>query len=177
MRVNCLGRGRRRPGFLNGIWRLGLVLACGAVVPASARTPADVDRFETKVRPLLAEHCYACHSAGARKLKGGLLLDSLEAIRKGGQTGPAVVPGKLDESLLIQVVRYEDELTKMPPKGKLPASSIAILEEWVKAGAHGPSARLTTAQTGPARKSPESTSPRPASTGPTSRSSVNILLR
>ena len=105
---------------------------------ASAADPADVDFFESKVRPLLAEHCYACHSAGAKKLKGGLLLDSLEAMRKGGQTGPAVVPGKLDESLLIQAVRYDDELTKMPPKGKLPAASIAVLEALGQGGAHGP---------------------------------------
>ena len=61
-------------------------------------------------------------------------------MRKGGQTGPAVVPGKVDESLLIQAVRYEDELTKMPPKGKLPAASIAVLEQWVKEGALGPAA-------------------------------------
>ena len=69
---------------------------------------------------MLAEHCYSCHSAQAKKLKGGLLLDTLEGLRKGGETGPAVVPGKPDESLLIQAIRYDDELTRMPPKGKLP---------------------------------------------------------
>ena len=95
---------------------------CSAVT-AAGEDPAGSDFFETKVRPVLAEHCYACHSAQAKKLKGGLLLDSLEGMRKGGETGPAVVPGKPDESLLIQAVRYDDELTKMPPKGKLPAAT------------------------------------------------------
>ena len=152
MHVNSLGRGRVWRGFLTIIWGLFLTLAGVAAAPALAQVSADVDYFETKVRPLLAEHCYPCHSAGARKLKGGLLLDSIEGMRQGGQTGPAVVPGKLDESLLIQAVRYEDELTKMPPKGKLPAATIAILEEWVKAGAHGPAARLTTPPGGSARK-------------------------
>jgi hypothetical protein len=62
-------------------------------------------------------------------------------MRKGGQTGPAVVPGKPDESLLVQAVRYEDELTRMPPKGKLPDAAIAALEQWIKNGAEWPSAR------------------------------------
>ena len=117
-----------------------LALACAATI-ASAADPTDADFFESRVRPLLAEHCYACHSAGPRSSRGACFWTTLEAMRKGGQTGPAVVPGKLDESLLIQAVRYEDELTKMPPKGKLPAASIAVLEQWVKAGALGPEAR------------------------------------
>jgi hypothetical protein len=116
---------------------------CGALACAASLVAAEPDRsgsdlFESKVRPLLVEHCYACHSAQSRKLKGGLLLDTLEGMRKGGQTGPALVPGNLDESLLIQAVRYEDDITKMPPKGRLPDTAIAALEQWVKEGAPGP---------------------------------------
>jgi mono/diheme cytochrome c family protein len=118
-----------------------LVLACALATTASEPDRAGADFLETRVRPVLAEHCYACHSSQAKKLKGGLLLDSLEGMRKGGQTGPAVVPGKPDESLLVQAVRYEDELTRMPPKGKLPDAAIAALEQWIKDGAEGPSAR------------------------------------
>ena len=114
---------------------------------ASASEPerAGSDFFETKVRPVLVEHCYACHSPQAKKLRGGLLLDTIEGMRKGGQSGPAVVPGKPEESLLVQAVRYDDELIKMPPKEKLPAPAIAALEQWIKDGAAGPSARPGTA--------------------------------
>ena len=112
-------------------------MCCSAV--AAGEDPAGSDLFETKVRPVLVEHCYDCHSAQAKKLKGNLLLDTPEGMRKGGDSGPAVVPGKPDESLLIQAVRYEDESTKMPPKGKLPADTVAVLERWISGGAPGPS--------------------------------------
>ncbi len=121
----------------------GLSLVLFGVLTASASEPdrASSDFFETKVRPVLVEHCYACHSSQAKKLKGGLLLDTIEGMRKGGQSGPAVVPGKLEESLLVRAVRYDDELTRMPPKQKLTAAAIAALEQWVKEGAEGPSDR------------------------------------
>ena len=102
------------------------------------------------MRPVLAEHCYKCHSAGAKALKGGLRLDSLDGMRKGGDSGPAVVPGDLETSLLVKAVKYDDELLRMPPKGKLPASSIATLAQWVKDGAVGPHA----AETSLGKKSP-----------------------
>jgi len=126
----------------------GLSLVLFGVLSASASEPdrASLDFFETKVRPVLVEHCYGCHSSQAKKLKGGLLLDTIEGMRKGGQSGPAVVPGKLEESLLVQAVRYDDELTRMPPKEKLPAAAIASLEQWVKEGAAVPMARPGTAQ-------------------------------
>src|SRR4030095_10340117 len=81
---------------------------------------AGLDFFESKVRPALVEHCYKCHSAGAEKLKGGLLLDSREGVLKGGDSGPAVVPGKPDESLLVKAVRRLDKDLAMPPKKELP---------------------------------------------------------
>ena len=66
------------------------------------------------------------------------MLDTVAGMRKGGQSGPAVVPGSPEESLLVQAVRYDDELTKMPPKEKLPSAAIAALEHWIKEGAAGP---------------------------------------
>src|SRR5436190_9715059 len=83
---------------------------------------AGLDFFEKKIRPVLTEKCYKCHSADSEKIKGGLTLDTREGIRKGGENGPAVVPGKLEESLLIEAVRYANKDTAMPPQkagGKL----------------------------------------------------------
>ena len=120
---------------------MGLLLHVPATVKAAETGHADSDFYEAKVRPVLVEHCYACHSSQAKKLKGRLLLDTTEGIRKGGESGPVIMPGRPDESLLIEAVRYEDELTRMPPKGKLPAAAIAALEAWVKSGAAVPAAR------------------------------------
>src|SRR5579872_1626468 len=85
-----------------------LVTACGATRTASAApTAADRHFFEQKVRPLLAARCYGCHSARAGKHKGGLRLDNPASILAGGDSGPAVKPGKPGESILIKAVRYE----------------------------------------------------------------------
>src|SRR6266404_3859650 len=104
--------------------------------PASARplAPPDYQFFEQKVRPLLVERCFNCHSARAKKIKGELRLDSRDHILKGGESGPAAVPQQPDKSLLIQAVRYQNETLQMPPKGKLPDRAVAILEEWVRRG-------------------------------------------
>ena len=83
--------------------------------------------FEQSVRPLLAENCYSCH--GDRKQKGGLRLDSLQAILKGGESGPAVVPAKPDQSLLVEAINYHG--VEMPPNGKLEPAKVAILTQWV----------------------------------------------
>src|SRR3954466_192518 len=94
-----------------------LGLLAGLVVAALARAQKpDADLFEKKVRPLLLARCVKCH--GAEKVKGRLRLDSGEGGARGGESGPVVVPGKPDESLLIQAVRQAGEL-KMPPGGKL----------------------------------------------------------
>ncbi len=82
--------------------------------------------------------CSKCHASTAEKVKGGLLVDSREGLRKGGDTGPAVVPGNLDESLLITAIRYKDDALQMPPKTKLPDEVIADFEKWVKMGAPDP---------------------------------------
>ncbi len=99
---------------------------------------ADLAFFEARVRPILVKHCYPCHSHEANKSRGGLLLDQRDGLLKGGQSGPAVVVGKPEQSLLIKAVRYEDEALKMPPAGKLPAAVVADLERWIKEGAAAP---------------------------------------
>ena len=90
--------------------------------------------FEQNVRPLLAQSCYSCH--GDKKQKGGLRLDSIEAILKGGESGPAVVPGRPDDSLLVSAINYEGP--EMPPNGKLAPEKVAVLTRWVSAGAPWP---------------------------------------
>src|SRR5437016_13449467 len=103
---------------------------CG-VVSAQAPSRADLDFFEAKVRPLLVQHCQECHSTKAKKQKGGLLLDSRAAILEGGDTGPAIVPGQPEKSLLIEAVRQSNPKLMMPKKGKLRPQEVALLEEWV----------------------------------------------
>jgi hypothetical protein len=116
----------------------GLLLAFAAAAAGAPPEAAGLEFFEKKVRPVLVEHCYKCHSAEAKKPRGGLALDSGAALRQGGDSGPAVVPGKPQESLLLKAVRYTDEHLRMPPKGKLPAAVIADLEQWVALGAPDP---------------------------------------
>ena len=94
--------------------------------------------FEKKIRPALIEHCYKCHSKDAEKLKGGLILDSKDGTRAGGESGPAIVPGNPDRSMLITAIRHKDDRTAMPPKQKLPDTVIADFETWVRAGAPDP---------------------------------------
>ena len=121
--------------------RINSLLALGSALALQAEdrpTAAQVEFFEKKVRPVLATHCYECHSAKSNKVKGGLLLDSKAATREGGDTGPAVVPRDLKGSLLIEAVRWENEDLQMPPKKKLSASSIADLENWIQMGAPDP---------------------------------------
>lgn len=100
---------------------------------------SQVEFFENKVRPLLANHCYKCHSQSAEKVKGGLLLDTRDGVFAGGNNGPAIVPGNPDKSLLIEAVRYTNPDLQMPPKGeKLTDAQVADLVSWVKMGAPDP---------------------------------------
>jgi hypothetical protein len=107
------------------------------LIPALASGAEDTAFFENKIRPVLVEHCYSCHSPEAKKIKGGLLLDTREGIRRGGDTGSAVVPGDVSQSLLMAAIRHEDDL-EMPPKKKLPAEVIADFEKWIAMGAPDP---------------------------------------
>ncbi len=99
---------------------------------------AQEEFFEAKVRPVLADNCLECH--GAEKHKGGLRLDVRAAMLKGGDTGPAIVPGKPGESPLIEAIRYEGDI-QMPPRKKLKSEEIATLTDWVKRGAFWPEPR------------------------------------
>src|SRR5262245_9537423 len=103
--------------------------------PAAAADPG-VQFFEQKIRPMLVEHCYRCHSAEAKKPKGNLLVDSRAALMKGGDTGPAIVPGKPVESLLMKALRHDE--IEMPPSKKLPEEVIADFERWIALGAPDP---------------------------------------
>jgi len=88
---------------------------------------ADLEFFEKKIRPLLAEHCYKCHRAKSKKLKGGLRLDHSAGVLKGGDSGAAFVSGKPEQSRLIEAVGYDNVDLEMPPSGKLTAAQIADL--------------------------------------------------
>jgi mono/diheme cytochrome c family protein len=122
--------------------RLILVTTLGLLIPhlASAgdlpkSNAALAERFEKKVRPLLANRCWSCH--GPEKVKAGLRLDSSTAIAKGGESGPVVIAGKPETSTLIEAVRYSGDL-RMPPKGKMSDADVATLVEWVRDGAYWP---------------------------------------
>ena len=106
---------------------------------------SEVDFFESKIRPVLVANCYECHSVQAANLgkqKGGLLLDTKDGIRTGGDTGPAIVPGHVSESLLLKALRQED--LEMPPKGKLSDEVIADFSRWIEMGAIDPREPSTT---------------------------------
>jgi hypothetical protein len=105
-------------------------------VPGGEPDRAQIEFFEAKIRPVLVEHCYKCHSAQAAKLKGGLRLDTRDGLRKGGDSGPAVVPGDQAGSLLLKALRYDGK--EMPPSGKLPDAVIADFQTWVRQGAADP---------------------------------------
>ena len=121
------------------IWSLRLLvlstlIVCPLAVADEPITKSQLHFFETEVRPLLAEKCFGCHNA--EKQKGDLRLDSLGHMLLGGESGASLVPGKPDESLLIEAVRYES--FEMPPAGQLEDKQIAVLERWVAMGAPWP---------------------------------------
>src|SRR6266853_614377 len=102
---------------------------------------AQLDFFEKKIRPVLVESCYECHSADAKKIKGGLLLDTRNGIAKGGDSGPAIVPGNPKKSLLLLTVQHADpdpDMVMPPQKDQLPDQVLADFEEWIKMGAPDP---------------------------------------
>ncbi len=95
-----------------------------------------IEFFEKKIRPVLVKHCYECHSAASDEAKGELVLDYRDGLRGGGESGAAIVPGKPQESLLLEALRHES--FEMPPKKKLPAAVIADFEQWIRLGAVDP---------------------------------------
>jgi cytochrome c553 len=111
---------------------------CLLTAPALAEdhAPQGIEFFEKQIRPLLVEHCSECH--GADTQESDLRLDGYAGIIRGGASGPAIVPGKPEQSLLLSAVGYADEALQMPPGGKLPAKSIALLKRWIAMGAPHP---------------------------------------
>jgi mono/diheme cytochrome c family protein len=128
---SAFGRG----GGMAGATWLSVFAAVGVVASSQTRAEDPTELFEMKVRPILAQNCYVCHTATR---SGGLQLDSRENILKGGNRGPAVVPGKPEESLLIQATSYSLDKLKMPPSGRLKDEEIATLKAWIKDGAIWP---------------------------------------
>lgn len=124
--------------ILAGLALLGQPLSARA---ADKLDPQAVAFFEKKIRPVLVEHCYKCHSADAAKegkLKGGLQLDTREGLRKGGESGAAVVPGDLKKSLLLGAIQHDPKVGKMPPKSKLADEVVADFVKWIEIGAPDP---------------------------------------
>lgn len=118
--------------ILNSAWEL---------YASDAISSDQTEFFEARIRPVLVKHCYECHSTESGKSKGGLRLDSKQAMLSGGDSGPAIVPGKPEESLLLLALRY-DEL-EMPPKQKLPETIITDFDHWVRSGAPDPRVTVT----------------------------------
>ena len=124
-------------------WILTGPILLTAAMGRSSAADADakgIEFFENRIRPVLVENCYNCHSIAAegnKKLRGGLYLDSRDGLLKGGDSGPALVPGKPKDSLLIKTMHYAGDV-KMPPKGKLPDSVVADFEAWITMGAPDP---------------------------------------
>lgn len=113
-------------------------LALATTLSASASEPTGVDFFEAKIRPVLVDRCLKCHSAETKKLMGGLALDSKAGVLRGGDSGPAVIPGNLSESHLLQAIAYTGDFYDMPPDGKLSDATIADFRRWIEAGAPDP---------------------------------------
>ena len=128
------------PKFLLPVWVAALawttpVLAVDEPVEPSLNGE-ELKFFEERIRPVLIEHCYACHSADAKAVKGGLVLDSREGLLVGGDSGPAIVTGKPNDSLLLQAMRHESR--EMPPTQKLSDEILADFETWIRLGAADP---------------------------------------
>ena len=127
-----------------------LATACFALCARTCLADEGTDFFEKKVRPLLAERCFECHSP-EKKIKGGLRLDNKEGWEKGGDTGPAIAPGDVEKSLLVEAIRYGNRDLQMPPKKQLPPDERAVFEKWVSMGAPDPrtgGSMVTKKQTG-----------------------------
>jgi hypothetical protein len=114
-----------------------LVFAAGTLsLLTAAEPPAGTEFFETHIRPVLVKNCYACHSSATKTPMGGLFLDTRNGVLKGGTSGPAIVPGKPEQSALLKALRYEGR--KMPPSAQLPESVVADFEKWIAMGAPDP---------------------------------------
>ncbi len=124
---------------LNETFVIPIAFALSCLLGQTARCEeSQADFFESKIRPILVEHCYECHSNQGGEAGGNLRLDNAASARKGGDRGPAVVPSKADDSLLIRAISYVDPDMEMPPTGKLPDGQIELLRHWIVSGAFDP---------------------------------------
>ena len=120
---------------------ISVLIGCLASTATSQDQPPAAEGirfFESKIRPALVTHCYECHSTESGKVRGGLKVDSRDALLRGGDSGPAVVAKSLDESVLYQALLYHDDGWQMPPKGKLPQATIDDFRRWIQMGAPDP---------------------------------------
>ena len=121
---------------------LAICCAMQLVVEARATGADELEFFEKRIRPVLVERCYECHSPKAEIIQGGLLLDTREGMRSGGDSGAAVIPGRPAESLLLAALRHKDDVSPMPPAGKLPNGVIDDFEHWIVDGAVDPRVQM-----------------------------------
>jgi len=149
----CTTSKDRRPQWAKRGWERAACLLTMIVIFASAvmvtqafaaesKEPsnrAGEELFQKRIRPALIKYCYECHSEASEDLGGGLLVDSLSGLLAGGDTGPAIVPKKPDDSLLVQAIEYRD--LEMPPEEKLSARLIADVRRWISLGAPYPSSK------------------------------------
>lgn len=105
---------------------------------ASADDKTEEKFFREKIGPVLEKNCYKCHSAKADEVQGNLLLDTREGIRKGGDNGPAIVPGDVEKSFLMRTIKFLEDDYQMPPSGKLTDEIIADFVKWIEMGAPDP---------------------------------------
>ncbi|HRQ87666.1 MAG TPA: DUF1549 domain-containing protein, partial [Bacteroidia bacterium] len=118
-----------------------------------ASTDDGLKFFEERIRPVLAEKCHSCHSAESEKLKGSLQVDHLQHLLAGGDTGPSLVVGKPDDSLLVEAIAYGNPDLRMPPKEQLPAAVVEDFRKWIASGAPWPEEPIPQADKKTARKS------------------------
>ncbi|MBI3736897.1 DUF1549 domain-containing protein, partial [Candidatus Sumerlaeota bacterium] len=116
----------------------GIIWPIASPFSSAADEAAGMDFFEKNIRPVLVENCYKCHSSEAKKVKGGLKLDTRAVTLKGGDSGPAIIPGDPENSLMVKALRYTGEELRMPPDGKLPDEVVNHFVEWIKMGAPDP---------------------------------------
>lgn len=116
--------------------RFVLSLSLLLIFSAALQADEQMEFFERKIRPVLVEHCYACHSSEGNDIEGGLRLDSRDAMRRGGESGPAVTPKETAKSLLVSAIKYES--LKMPPEHKLPDEVVRDFVTWIELGAPDP---------------------------------------
>ena len=114
-----------------------------SIVSSSFADDVGIEFFESRIRPILVQHCYECHSATSEEAAGGLLLDTQAGIRSGGDSGPTLDLGNASKSLLLNALRHQD--LKMPPSNKLPKEVVEAFSKWIEIGGTRPS-RWTSAK-------------------------------